>query len=135
MSFHAKFLYVFYHHSNTMTRSFFPSFYKMTHDPKWPFEKESCGRTWRTVPIDMTEIWIGNWTGKGVVFFKEAGEWIFRGTYTENGCFGTLICPWNKAGKCIFQSSRNPKTQDFPSASKYGGASGRHYIKQIIHQS
>ena len=25
------------------------------------------------------------------------------------GCFGTLICPWNKAGKCIFQPFRNPK--------------------------
>ena len=48
------------------------------------------------------------------------------------GCFGTLICPWNKAGKCIFQLSRNPKTQNFNSGSKHGGASGRHYIKQII---
>ena len=51
------------------------------------------------------------------------------------GCFGTLICPWNKAGKCISQPSRNPKTQNFPSGSKHSGASGRHYIKQIIRQS
>ena len=35
------------------------------------------------------------------------------------GCFGTLICPWNKAGKCIFRPSRNPKNQNFPSGSKH----------------
>ena len=29
-------------------------------------------------------------------------------------CFGTMICPFNKAGKCIFWPSGNPKTQNFP---------------------
>ena len=51
------------------------------------------------------------------------------------GCFSTLICPWKKAGKCIFRPPRNPKTQNFPSGFKHGGAYGRHYIKQIICQS
>ena len=51
------------------------------------------------------------------------------------GCFGTLICPRNKAGKCIFWPSRNPKTKNFPTGSKHGKVSGRYYMKQIIHQS
>ena len=51
------------------------------------------------------------------------------------GCFGTLICPWNKAENWIFRSSGNPEPQSFPSGSKHVGAPGRHYIKQIIRQS
>ena len=40
------------------------------------------------------------------------------------GCFGTLICPWNKAGKCIFQLSRNPKTQNLIQAPNMVGPPG-----------
>ena len=37
------------------------------------------------------------------------------------GCFGTLICSWSKAGKCIFRPSGNSEIQNFTSGSKHDG--------------
>ena len=111
-----------------MKWSFFLSFYKMTHDPLSRHSKKKAavepGVKGSTVGYDR------NLTA----FLRRQVNGYFVVHSIENGCFGTLICPWNKAGICISQPYRSPKTQNYPSGSKHGGVSG-HYMKQIIHQS
>ena len=77
-----KFFYIFYHHSSTMKRSFFLSFYKMTHDPLSdhskkkaalePGVKDSAVRCDRN--LDWQLIWQKSW------LFEVEGEWILCGT-------------------------------------------------------
>ena len=61
---------------------FFLSFYKMTHDPLSDHSKKKAAVEPRVKDsaVRMTEIWTGNWTGKGVGYFMEDGEWILCGT-------------------------------------------------------
>ena len=55
---------------------------------------------------------------------------------TENGVLWHTDMSMEQDWEMHFLSIyMNPKTQNFPSTFKHGEASGRHYIKQIIHQS
>ena len=54
----------------------------MTHDPLSDHSKKKAAVEPRVKDsaVRMTEIWTGNWTGKGVGYFMEDGEWILCGT-------------------------------------------------------